>query len=140
VAAAGLNRLGLESHIRGYIDPRLAPPAPGQGALAIETRAEDCEAPWLVDLRCRETTLAVAAERGALAALDGSCRTAIGAYATLDGARLSLSVEALSPDGRLSFADKATLEAADEAAARELGLELGGEIKTRAGDSLGTSA
>ena len=140
VAAAGLNRLGLESHIRGYIDPRLAPPAPGQGALAIETRAEDCEAPWLVDLRCRETTLAVAAERGALAALDGSCRTAIGAYATLDGARLSLSVEALSPDGRLSFADKATLEAADEAAARELGLELGCEIKTRAGDSLGTSA
>jgi hydroxymethylbilane synthase len=136
VAAAGLNRLGLETHIRGFIHPRLAPPAPGQGALAIETRIEDRDAPWLAELRCRQTTLAVAAERGALAALDGSCRTAIGAYATLDGVRLTLAVEALSPDGRQSFADTATLEAADEAAARAFGLKLGGEIKAQAGDAL----
>jgi hydroxymethylbilane synthase len=136
VAAAGLKRLGLEAHIRSYIDPILAPPAPGQGALAIETRAEDSDAPWLASLRCRETTLAVAAERGALTALDGSCRTAIGAYAMLDGERLALSVEALSPDGRSSFAESAVREVVDEAAARAFGLELGAEIKARAGDAL----
>jgi hydroxymethylbilane synthase len=136
LAAAGLKRLGLEAHIRSYIDPRLAPPAPGQGALAIETTGETRDAPWLAGLRCHQTTLAVAAERGALAALDGSCRTAIGAYATPEGETLTLSVEALSPDGRLSFADTRAQRASDEATARDFGHRLGAEIKTRAGDAL----
>ena len=58
-----------------------------------------CPAPWLAALKHRPTTLAVAAERGALTALEGSCKTAIGAYARLDGERLTLIVEALTPDG-----------------------------------------
>ena len=68
---------------RSWLDPLAAPPAPGQGALVIETRAEDVDLPWLQAVRCPATTLAVAAERGALYALEGSCRTAVGAHARL---------------------------------------------------------
>lgn len=101
LAAAGLKRLGLADRIGGCIDPLTAPPAPGQGALAVQTRAEDAEAPWLAGLDDRESAICCAAERAALAALDGSCRTAIGAWARIQGGELRLIVEALSPDGRL---------------------------------------
>ncbi|HZC17398.1 MAG TPA: hydroxymethylbilane synthase, partial [Caulobacteraceae bacterium] len=81
MAMAGLNRLGLQSRIRYALDPIEYPPAPGQGALAIETRLADADAVWARALNHAETALAVAAERGALEALEGSCRTAMGAYA-----------------------------------------------------------
>jgi hydroxymethylbilane synthase len=81
--------------------------------------------------------LATAAERGALAALDGSCRTAVGAYAEVTDGRLRLHVEALSPDGRMSFSGAEEIEAAGgEAAARDLGLTLGAAIAVHAGGAL----
>jgi hydroxymethylbilane synthase len=143
LAAAGLNRLGLGDKARWFMDPREMPPAPGQGALAVQTRTEDTGAEWLADLRHGPTTLAVAAERGALAALDGSCRTAVGAYGRIEGRRLILTVEALSPDGRQSFRDEDAIELeglADENRARGLGLRLGEAIKRRGGAALMESA
>jgi hydroxymethylbilane synthase len=139
LAAAGLNRLGLGHMARTFIDPEASPPAPGQGALAVQTRAEDAGAAWLAGLRHRPTMLAVAAERGALTALDGSCRTAVGAFGRIEGGRLILTVEALSPDGRQSFRDEDSIELAgdgDEARARALGLRLGEAIKRRGGSAL----
>ncbi|MES2033366.1 MAG: hydroxymethylbilane synthase, partial [Pseudomonadota bacterium] len=44
LAASGLNRMGLGATPRGYLDPVASPPAPGQGALAIQTRIEDIDA------------------------------------------------------------------------------------------------
>jgi hydroxymethylbilane synthase len=138
LAYAGLKRLGLADRARSLIDPAECPPAPGQGALAVETRVGDCETPWVVALRDHPTTVAVAAERGALTALEGSCKTAIGAHAWFEGARLRLIVEALSPDGTLRFrhAGEADLtELADaEASARALGLSLGEAVREEAGD------
>ncbi len=138
LAASGLNRLGLGQAPRGFLDPVEAPPAPGQGALAIQTRLEDRDAPWVVALRCEATTLAVAAERGALSALEGSCRTAMGAFARLEGRRLSLVVEALTPDGARRFRREGQVELgpAGEADARDLGLRLGDEIRREGGDLL----
>jgi hydroxymethylbilane synthase len=140
LAQSGLNRLGLGGLTRSWLDPMEAPPAPGQGALVIETRAEDVDAPWLAAVRCARTTLEVAAERGALYALEGSCRTAIGAYARLDGRRLSLIVEALTPDGGQRFRreGEVTLSDGDGAAdeARALGLELGAGVRVDGGPSL----
>ncbi len=142
LAAAGLNRLGLSERVRAYIDPEASPPAPGQGALVIQTRGQDRRAAWLAGLRHRPTLLAVTAERGALAALDGSCRTAIGAYARMVGDHLVLDVEALSPDGRRSFRASGAIKLPgedDEGRAVEFGLRLGGEVKTQAGDALTAS-
>jgi len=139
LAASGLNRLGLLHLAKGFIDPVLCPPAPGQGALAIQAREADADAPWLATLKHRPTTLAVAAERGALAALEGSCRTAVGAFARLDGNRLTLIVEALTPDARRRFRQEAETDvgAADgETIARDLGRRLGEAVAAEGGAAL----
>ena len=140
LAFAGLKRLGLDHLPKSLIDPVECPPAPGQGALAIETRTGDCDAAWVQAIRHGPTAVAVAAERGALTALEGSCKTAIGAYARFEGARLKLIVEALSTDGQKRFrhAGEADMtELADpEASARALGLSLGLAVKAEAGDAI----
>ena len=138
LAAAGLNRLGLSKHISERFDPYAAPPAPGQGALALETRAEDADALWLEPLRHRPTTLAIAAERGAMEALEGSCRTAIGAHARIEEGHLSLVVEALTGDGseRWRREGEIVLGADGEAEATALGRELGALVRDAAGDRL----
>jgi hydroxymethylbilane synthase len=140
LAYAGLKRLGLGHLPQSLIDPVERPPAPGQGALAIETRVGDCDAPWVLAIRHTGSAVAVAAERGALSALEGSCKTAIGAYAWFEGAHLKLVVEALTNDGarRFRHAGEADLtELADaEASARALGLSIGLAVKAEAGDAL----
>jgi len=137
LAAAGLNRLGWSRVVRETLDPVAYPPAPGQGALAVQTRTADADAPWLVALRHAPTALCVAAERGALEALEGNCRTAIGAYARLDErGSLTLAVEALSPGGTDAWRRETVLADADEATARALGLKLGREIAEEAGDAV----
>jgi hydroxymethylbilane synthase len=139
LAASGLNRLGLGHLPRMFIDPVEAPPAPGQGALAVQTRSEDVDAAWVQALRHIPTTLCIAAERGALFALEGSCRTAVGAHARLDGRHLSLIVEALTPDGRQRFRRDGEVDLPEEgaeAAARALGLHLGREVREAGGEAL----
>ena len=138
LAMAGLKRLGLDVGAHP-IDPAEHPPAPGQGALAMQVRAEDVGAAWLTALIHHPSVLTVAAERGALAALEGSCKTAIGAHARLDGGRLRLIVEALTPDGvrRFRREGEADVGGADgEAIARALGLRLGEDVGKDGGPSL----
>jgi hydroxymethylbilane synthase len=140
LAYAGLKRLGLGHLPKSLVDPIERPPAPGQGALAIETRETDRELPWVRALAHEPTTVAVAAERGALTALEGSCRTAIGAHAWLEEGVLKLVVEALSSDGAQRFRHQAETELAQlalpEASARDLGLSLGHAVKEAAGDAI----
>jgi hydroxymethylbilane synthase len=140
LAYAGLRRLGLGHLPKSLIDPTERPPAPGQGALAIETREAERDAAWVQAIRHAPTAVAVAAERGALCALEGSCKTAIGAHAWFEGATLKLVVEALSPDGRARFrhaGDADLAELADaEASAWALGLSLGQAVKAAAGDAI----
>ena len=138
LAVAGLKRLGLEANIVEMFDATAMPAAPGQGALALQTRAADASAAWLKSLNHAPSALTVAAERGALEALEGSCRTAMGAHAVIDGDRLSLIVEALSADGRERWRREAdaVLSIDPLAEARAVGLALGGEIRAEAGDRL----
>jgi hydroxymethylbilane synthase len=140
LAYAGLKRLGLGHLPKSLIDPVACPPAPGQGALAIETRASDRDAAWVRALAHAPTTITVAAERGALEALEGSCKTAIGAHAWLEGGTCKLIVEALAPDGSASFRHAGETEisqlADPEASARDLGRSLGLAVKAEAGDAI----
>jgi hydroxymethylbilane synthase len=101
MASAGLTRLGLAQHIAEYLDPARFLPAVAQGALAIETRADDGPA-WQA---CRELHDARAgaetsAERALLAGLGGGCQVPLGANAQVDGAELLLSAVVVSPDGQ----------------------------------------
>jgi len=139
LAFAGLKRLGLGAIAATPLDPVEHPPAPGQGALAIQVREEDADAPWLKALIHHPSVLTVAAERGALTALEGSCKTAIGAHARLDGGRLRLIVEALTPDGARRFRREGEADVGGEAtatAARSLGLRLGAEVAAEGGAAL----
>lgn len=135
LAAAGLNRLGLGDRVRSFLDPWAAPTAPGQGALALQCRADS---PWrdgLAALADRDTELCVAAERGALIALEANCRTAMGAFARRSGEDIELAVEALSSDGTRRWRREGRCSA-DPIAAHALGLDLGQWVRDEAGDGL----
>lgn len=136
LAYAGLRRLGLEACVRQLFDPDEIPTAPGQGCLAIETRAEDADSAWALALNHAPTALCIAAERGALEALEGSCRTAVAARAVLDGGGLRLIVEALTPDGKERFRREARIDGATLASADALGRRLGREVRAEGGDRL----
>ena len=138
LAVSGLNRLGFESVIRERLALDDFLPAPGQGALALQTRTDDRGAAWVAALDDPATALAVAAERGAMTALEGSCRTAIGAHAEIAAGKLRLTTEMLAPDGSVRWrraGEIGDVEAADATAqARALGLRLGAEVRDAAGD------
>ncbi len=91
LAAAGLNRLGLDGEITNFFAPEDMIPAPAQGTLAIELRQEDTELLDMVNaLSDKETKEAISLERGFLKAIGGDCHLPVGAYAEKsdDGWRL----------------------------------------------------
>ena len=91
LAAAGLRRLGLADRINGTFRPSEMVPAPGQGALGIETRINDSITNKLVArLDHAETRIACTAERAFLRALGGGCQLPIAAYATVHESHLRL--------------------------------------------------
>ena len=86
LAVAGLTRLGRADRIGEILPAELCPPAPGQGALAIQCRADDeITRAWLAKLDDPATRAAVEAEREFLRSTGGGCRAPIGAMATIDG-------------------------------------------------------
>lgn len=99
LAAAGLERLGRDDVGTAIAVEELLP-APAQGAVGIECRADDAMTRTLLAAIDHEpTSRAVRCERAFLAALDATCHSPIGALATVDGATLSLRAELLSEDG-----------------------------------------
>ncbi len=102
VAAAGLIRLGWEDRITEYLPPEVCVPAVGQGALAIEVRADDPEIKKLVvAINDRDTAACVAAERTVLGMLGGGCQVPIGAYATIADGVLHLQAIVAAVDGKV---------------------------------------
>lgn len=82
LAAAGLHRLGISQRITAYLEPPAWLPAAGQGAIAIQIRADDRDTrAILAPLSDPETVLATRAERAFLGALEGGCQVPIGALA-----------------------------------------------------------
>jgi hydroxymethylbilane synthase len=104
LAVAGLERLGRAD--AGTPVPELMP-APGQGCLALEARADDVRtAEAAGGITDRDSLLRLTAERALVAALDASCRTPMGGHAELEGDRLSLSAFVGVPDGSAWVRDR----------------------------------
>jgi hydroxymethylbilane synthase len=100
LAAAGLDRLGFSDRIDERLDPAFIPPAPGQGALAVQVRADDDATRGLVaSIDDRSTRLAVEAEREILAATGGGCRSPVGALAIVTDGAMTLLAGWTSLDG-----------------------------------------
>jgi hydroxymethylbilane synthase len=104
LACAGLDRLDLAARIAERLAPETVPPAPGQGAIAIQVRRDDARMLGLVaaidDLRTRA---AVEAERAFLETSGGGCRAPIGALATIVGTELDLQAGHASVDGSMTI-------------------------------------
>jgi len=131
LARAGLARLHRLGEVTETLPPEVCLPAVGQGALAIEHREADAEvAALLAPLSDDETHTRVAAERGVMEAVEGSCQIPVAALALRDGTELWLRGMLAEPDGsRLRrISRRMTWPAAAEVAHR-FGLELGRELR-----------
>ncbi|MBZ9919188.1 MULTISPECIES: hydroxymethylbilane synthase [unclassified Mesorhizobium] len=133
LAHAGLKRLGLGHVVTDLIPLDIFPPAPGQGAIGIETRIGDGDVEqMLAAIHDLPTGQALACERAFLAALDGSCRTPIAGHAVIDGADLSFAGLIISPDGTQSHMVEMKGPALDAA---RIGEEAARTVRARAGET-----
>jgi hydroxymethylbilane synthase len=113
LAVAGLTRMGLAGRIGTILPPDVVPPAPGQGALAVQCRADDDLTRWWVSqLDDPATRAAVETERAFLRASGGGCRAPIGGLAHIEGDQIvlvggSARIEAL--DDRAPASDRPTI-------------------------------
>ena len=111
LAAAGLERLGRLDAVSQFLDPALCVPDAGQGALAVEVRADDADMiDILAPVNHEDTWTAVTAEREFVNATGGGCRVPVAAYAVVDGPALRVRTMACLPDGSRIF--RSTTEAA----------------------------
>ena len=147
LAAAGLARLGRKDRVSALFDPDQMLPAPGQGALAVEVRADLAQSdpqdgPALADALAQmdhaPTRAAVAAERALLAALEAGCSAPVGALAEVvdegipgGAATLTLRAVMARPDGTLARAR----DAGPAERAEEIGRALAARLLADAGDS-----
>jgi len=131
LACAGLNRLGMADKITSIVPIEVMLPAVAQGAIGIETRADDAATrDLLAALNHAETAVTVSCERAFLAALDGSCRTPLAGHAKLANGRIAFRGEALTADGVHCFETACEGLAGD---AERLGREAGEDVKARGG-------
>ncbi len=103
LAGAGLTRLGLDSHVTEWLSLDVMLPAPGQGALAVQCRADDqATLSLLARLEDDLTRQCVTAERAFLSGLSGGCAVPVAAYAVLSeqSSIISLTGLVISEDGR----------------------------------------
>jgi hydroxymethylbilane synthase len=132
LAAAGITRLGKDEHITHYLPFEIMLPAPGQGALAVQCRADDQETiRKLAVLDHQLTRMAVTAERAFLAALGGGCSLPVGALAIVNNERISFEGVVAAQDGSQSI--KLTNQGSDP---QSLGTTLAQKAFTRGADQL----
>jgi hydroxymethylbilane synthase len=135
LAVAGLVRLGRADRIDERLPADVVPPAPGQGAIAVQVRADDRDLiARLEPIDDRDTRLAVEAERAFLRAAGGGCRAPIGALAEVRGTRVHLLGGFASVDGSAAIVEsvEGPLEAAPRLA-QDLAVRLGSRRATQPG-------
>ncbi len=124
LAAAGLERLGLEGRVARYFTPEEMLPAAGQGILAVQVRAGE-DASYLDGFLDRDGTDCALAERAFVRALDGGCSSPVAAFATVEGEILSLRGMDVGPDGKPVYAALS----GPRAWAEELGIQLAKQFR-----------
>ena len=136
LAMAGLNRMGYTGPDWQALSPDIMLPAAGQGALAVQCRADD--ATLIAQLEVLDdvgTRACVTAERSFLAGLDGSCRTPIAALAILDPENAQTALlhgRLLADDGTEFVENTCRFDPADLEAAGAAGEQLAAELRARA--------
>jgi hydroxymethylbilane synthase len=138
LAAAGLRRLGRETEIAFEFDHDQLTPAPGQGTLALEARADHSAACTTAEtLTDRDALARLQAERAVVTALEASCNTPLAAFATIDNGRMRVRGFCGLPDGSEWLRDEVEDDASDpegigRALAERMSASGAGEILRRA--------
>ena len=138
LALAGLKRLGLDHLATSILSPAEMLPAVGQGALCVQTRADDKEAIALAAaFNCPQTNICVTIERAFLAGLDGSCRTPLAGLATIKGDAVCFNGELLSLDGQTRYSASRNIPYTVESigSAVEAGADAARELREQAGEA-----
>lgn len=126
LARAGVERLNLKKYISSYISLEHMLPAVGQGALGIETRADNYSVnEYVRSIHDENTFVAVTAERAFLKTLEGGCQVPIGAFAKVASTGLYLDGVVGSVDGSVTFRKKIRGSAKSPA---KLGVKLANDI------------
>jgi hydroxymethylbilane synthase len=135
LAAAGLRRLGFTDRISFALPAEACVPAPGQGIVAIEIRADDAAVREVVSrIDDPDAAAALAAERALVEALGGGCQTPVGALATpLDGDRIEIVAAVIALDGSKAVRGRGTALRAEAAA---LGARVGAQLIARGADQI----
>ena len=134
LAAAGLERLGHGDRIKAIIPSDVCLPAVGQGALAIECRADDAEVRQMLDfLNDQPTVYATAAERAFLGLLEGGCQVPIGVHADVNGEQIKIEAIIAALDGSTVLRDTIEGAAVDAVA---LGQKLGKKMLANGGQKI----
>ena len=123
LAAAGVRRLGLGDRIAAHLSFEECVPAPGQGIVVIEARADDHATQGVLSAISHVGAMtSLAAERALLAELGGDCHVPIGAISTSDGTTLTLTALVATLDGSRAIQQR---QQDDHARATELGHAVG---------------
>jgi hydroxymethylbilane synthase len=131
LAAAGVRRLGFQTHITEYIAEQVMLPAIGQGALSIEIREADEQTRKLVStLNHRETRLAVETERAFLSRLEGGCQVPIAGHAKVNSDQLEFTGLVAEVDGSVILREQITGPVERN---KELGLEIANRLLEKGG-------
>ena len=143
LAAAGLERLGLDHYITHQFSPAEMLPAAAQGVIGIEClESNDALRTILGKLMHEETALTTAAERAIARTLDASCQSPVATYAVIDGLSMTVTALVALPDGSESIRDQISGPAEDaeqlgEKLAKRLLASGAGELLAKLGESHG---
>ena len=134
IAAAGVERLELQSHITEYLNENQMLTAPGQGAIAIEAREGDDEVLDILSiLNHKKSSICVTAERSFLNRLEGGCQIPFAAHATING-------DILTIEGMVSTLDGSKMQReiikGNIKEAIQLGIDLADSIKINGGNEI----
>lgn len=136
LAYAGLERLGKSGIVTQVLDFDAMLPAPGQGAIAVQTRDDTALREIFSYLHHKDTEFAVTAERAFLAGLGGGCSVPVAAYATLENHQLHLSGRVTAPDGKRQIDVAITTTISDAADAYAAGISLAQQALDKGAKSL----
>ncbi len=136
LAGAGLERLALAGQIAARLDPLDVMPAPGQGALGLEVRADDRNARGaLAPLEDAKSARHVTAERSLLAALEGGCQAPVAAWVGMRdaGSGMRLFGRVTAPDGSVQLTASADIDESDPGVA---GVAVAGLLRAQGASRL----
>ena len=130
LAAAGLLRLGMQSHITEYLNPDTFTPEAGQGTIALQVRRDDAETTEMIAaIDHQPSRNSLTAERAFVDVIGGGCKVPVAAHARSEGSKFRVSAMAALPDGskmyRIEVEDEADDPAAAGARAAEVLLDQG---------------